>query len=213
MKGYLAVGLLLVAGFAGGGWLAHAHNQAHPRLIKLGLPTGIKVAVYPDRGGDGAFNYDGSKPPVWTGQAGQTFSLANGIYDFVLDDPDNRYASDVTRVDIDDNTTDVNLQPSYSQARLAALLPAARADAQAALYKRYPQIPGSYSVARDGLFGLGDWYGALLKPADASLDPVRVILQKTTAGWVMAAGDPAISIGQPAHPNIPAEAIEQVDKY
>ena len=200
---------MLVCGIVLGVYQNHRHAYQH---VLVQLPTNVKVSIYKDLGGDGAYNYNPNSKPIATLSTSKKVALKRGVYDFVADNPAQKYTNPVSRQTIDYSTSSVTLQLSYSDEILATILPEIKTDALNALYQNYPDIQQNYTISKEQLYMLGDWYGVVLQPNDSSLDTLRAILHKDNNHWQLVSGQPDLSIGEPSHPNIPPQIIEQVDQ-
>lgn len=185
----------------------HSFNQ-----VTVSGPVNGKVLVYKDLGGDGAFNYDASKPPLYTVSIGDTLTIKQGLYDFVLDNSEGKYTDNVTRSNITTNTKKVALTPTYTEKELRRLLSSEKSAIQAALTRKYPGITENYTITSEHLYMTGVWYGSVLKPATPNFDTLKVILHKTGGSWKLAIDQPMVSIGQPSNTSIPFAVIDAVDR-
>jgi hypothetical protein len=207
-------GVLLFAALIAGIVLAkitHTVSSNDGMSVNVILADGLRVSVYKDAGGDGPFNYDAQQPPILNLSSSQQTNLKPGIYDFVLNNPD-QYKNPVIKKEITKSSNEIKIMPVYTDTKLAYLLPSVRQEAQNALFAAYLPIKQNYTISKDQAYGLGDWYGAMLQAKNPSMDNLKVILHKTNNSWSMAIKEPMISIGKPANPNIPPEFIDLVDK-
>jgi hypothetical protein len=204
--------LLVIALLGGVAFGTYKSHQGSLVQVFVSVPQNIQLSVYEDRGGDGAYNYDASKSPLFMISSSQKLALGIGkTYDFVADNPNSKYSNPVTKETIAYGT-EVSIQLSYCSQKLASLLPSVRQSALKALYAKYPPIQQNYVAAKDQLYMLGDWYGVVLQPKDASQDAVRAIMHKKGSTWSLAIRHPDLSIGMPSNPDIAQAIIEQVDK-
>jgi hypothetical protein len=204
--------LLLLALGAGIALGVYKNHQTKLQEVTINFPQGVKVSIYNDSGGDGAFNYNPNQKPLFTLESSQKIQTERGVYDFVIDNSNNDYDNPVTKQPIDYGTTEVILKPVYTETKLASLLPTIKPAALGGLYAAYPLIQQNYTISKDGLYGVGDWYGAVIAPKNPAMDTLRVILHKEGSSWKMAIKEPVISIGKPSNSNIPPAVIEQVDE-
>lgn len=204
--------LLFVALSAGIAFGIYKNHQQKFQEVSIKLPRSVKISIYKDLGGDGPFNYDKDKTPLFILESSQKVELEKGIYDLVLDNPSNDYSNPVIKKMVDYGTTQIVVEPAYTDSKLASLLPAARPGALIGLYADYPLIRQNYTISKDALYGFGDWYGAVLQPKDPTQDVLKVMLHEVDNSWKMAVKNPDISIGKPANPGVPPGVLDQLDK-
>jgi hypothetical protein len=208
---FIKITLLLLA-LAGGIALGFYRNQTSSVEVPVKFAEGIKVLVYQDGGGDGSYNYDLSSKPLFTLLKSQKINIGLGVYDFVVSDSNDKYDVPVKKINIDKQAKVVNLDFEYSTQKLSAMLATEKNAAEAVILSNYPSLSQNYRITKENLYLTGEWYGAVLQPASASLDTYRVILHKQSGGWKIAVKEPAISIGIPSNPEIPPSVITKVDE-
>jgi hypothetical protein len=204
--------ILLATAFSAGVFFGiYKNHQTSYNNVVVHLPKNVKASIYKDLGGDGPFNYDKNKPLIAL-QPSQSVKLKRGVYDVVINDPANQYTNPVIKKSVDYGTREISVELNYTDEKLNSLLPEVSSSAQAAIYAAHPSIKQGYIIAKEHLYGLGDWYGAELQPKDPAMDNLKVILRLDNSSWKMAIDDPTISIGQPSNPDIPFEVIKKVDQ-
>lgn len=206
--------LLLVVVALVGGWIFGnlKNNQLSNVKVQVNVPSATKISVYKDLGGDGPYSFDPSQPLASDLSYSQEVNLSPGTYDLVASDPNHVYVNDISQALVNATTSAISPHLSYTESKLQAMLPGVRAAAQAVLFKTYPTLETNYTVSKDGLFMLGDWYGAVLKPVSPNMDTLRVILESRNGSWTVAVRQPDISIGEPSNPKIPAAVVEAADQ-
>jgi hypothetical protein len=198
----------IVVGVAGG---LVANYQRSFHNVAITIDPGLQVAVYKDLGGDGAYNYNANSTPLASLNGDQTIKLRDGIYDAVVSDPNHQYENPVIKVVVTAGTNSATISPTYTTARLAALLASQQAAITQALDAKYPSLPSLYTVSGQ-LYEHADWYGAVLEPNNPANDILRVILHKQGSTWAVVTDPPEISIGEPSNLSIPTDVIESVDQ-
>ena len=98
---------------------------------------------------------------------------------------------------------------SYSKAKLASIL----ASEMKAIHAALPSPIGGvgYRPFADQVYTDGTWYGAVLLPADTSLDSLHVIAHRQGNNWVVIA-PPQIVIPVRDYPSIPEEVIRDTNR-
>lgn len=205
---FIVLALLAVA--IGVSWGVYLNQQSFKAQVHFTSVVPGSIAIYKDLGGDGAYTYNSSQPPVATVKSGQTIDLKKGVYDAVINDTQKQYKDNVIQFTVASAKNEISINPAYSQTKLASLLPAARPEAMAAITKSNPGAMAGYTVGADQVVSDGTWYVAVLKPKNTNFDVLKVIAHKEGSNWVVAA-TPSISIGRPSHPAIPLEVITAAD--
>lgn len=208
---YLWLAVLVVFAFAAGiGYGIYKNNKISMREVSVDLPKGVRVSVYKDLGGDGAANYD-ANDSVESLSASGTISIKTGSYIFAIESQPNQYKNPFSRETIDQTTSKITIKPTYSDEKLSELLPEARSAALTALYAKYPLLKQNYTIAGDGIYELGNWYGVTLIPKNPTFDTVKMIMKLENGSWKPAIGHPMISVGQPSNPTIPLSVLQGVN--
>lgn len=206
---YFRLAIVLVAFVCGVIFANYKNHQRSYLVATVKIPQGVSAKLYLDNGGDGPYNYNQDQPLYTNLHSGDKLKLKNNTYDLVINDSSGKYNNLVKKIDIGPSNSLLSASPTYTNAKLASLLPVERPDIIAALYAKYPDLSKNYSLGQDELFSLGDWYGLALKPNQSIADDLRVIMHKQSDGmWVVAVNKPSMVFGQPANPEIPLQVLE-----
>jgi hypothetical protein len=201
--------VLVIAAGIGLGIYKNRLNSTH--LVEVKIPNASEVSIYKDLGGDGSSNYSGGKL-LFKLVTSQKVKLADGTYDFVVTNNPELYQNPVDKVVINSSVKEVLVTPVLTDQALANLLKDEVAAANAALFDKFPTLKQSYTLSSGRLYLDGNWYGAVLKPQNSSLDSLKIIEHKQNDKWVVAVSTPAVSIGQPSNPSIPFDVLKAVDQ-
>jgi len=207
-KKLVLVCLAIVIGVSLGLLSNYWHSFKNVQVI---LGSSVQLNIYPDLGGDSAYSYSSSTQPLFKISSSGTIKLKKAVYDFVVSDPTHQYENPVTKVVVLSNTNRIDINPLYSDQKLAELLTANRPTIQQGLLSKYPGLSSFYTISVDRLYEHGDWYGAVLTPVAPQYDTLVVILGYEHGKWVVAA-KPQISISIPSNPSIPSSVIDSVDQ-
>ena len=204
----LIIGVFLV----GGVWVFVAHRNSLQQ-VTLSTDSGQVLNVY-----DGAYDGDGHTAvklgtAIRTVTTTDTFKLKKGGYTVVLQDDKKQYASTLFSLTVADEPVSLDVKPGYSPAGLQTLLASEEPQIRSVLTSKYPQIGKSFSLAAGSLYRRGEWYAALLKPTDPSVDTYRIVLNKKDGHWSLAVDQPEIIISQVKYPAIPGSVLSDVDNF
>src|SRR6266568_4566874 len=119
------------------------------------------------------------------------------------------YATLTKNISVQSATTLKTPQLDYSADRLKTLLQQNNATIHSDLA---PALDTSgYTLSYEALYGRGQWYGAILTPADPTTqDIVRLIAENTNGGWKIVAG-PSIVLSTVDYPNLPQSALSDIN--
>lgn len=113
--------------------------------------------------------------------------------------------------DITEDTTIESPKLAYSKERLATELQAQKPAIQQAT-ATIPQLNG-YRVALEGLYGQGDWYGAVMVPPNQQTqDVLLIILHKKNGTWQLV-GQPSLTFYVGDYPDVPVQLIRDINNY
>lgn len=203
---YILVALCLPLGCVVG---IFVHQQKSKVSYQVDIPAGQTVKVYRDIGGDAPFQYDATKPPLDNLARSQSITTKPGVYDFVLSNSQD-YSAPVVKVTVNEGTKRVSVRPSYSDAKLNALLVEERDGVIDALRRSYGAKADLYVFSVIKLFERGNWAGVTLTPKSSQYDPVRLIFHKQGGVWSVATAPSILVIGS-YNPSVPQAVIDQVN--
>lgn len=112
------------------------------------------------------------------------------------------------------NDKEIKLEPSFTNDRLAALLPQKQEAINAAIKKIGPAI-SLYDVQPGKLYKTGEWYGTTLKYKQLDItmdDTLRIILHEESGRWMLATDPPDITLSKYTYPKIPEDVLRSVNK-
>lgn len=208
MNRYTAVAvcyaILLAAGLGLG---AFAHHKRSQVSFGVKIPAGSVVKVYADKGGDGPFQYDPSKPLFSLNTSGKIKTKV-GVYDFVIDNGSD-YKTSVRKVTVNKATDSVSIEPDLSEARLASELAKDRGAIIAAVHERFAGLDAYYGVSDVGLYKHGEWAGAVLTPR-GDYDPVRLVLEGRGSNWKVV-NEPSVFVLGSLYKNVPADVVSSIN--
>lgn len=122
-------------------------------------------------------------------------------------------------ITIDDKTTSITLDPSFSNSNLNSMLQSEKSAISQVITQ---SVKGSgYVPAEGSLYHRGEWYATTLTVYKASsadpdianpddADTYYVVLKKENNSWKLVAG-PSLIITKPEHPEIPSYIIENIN--
>jgi hypothetical protein len=145
------------------------------------------------------------------GRAGdkpRTIRVHPGNYIAVIDGGSD-YNKKQFGVTVSGPTTITDQVLSYSKAKLASILASETKTIRASLPASIAGV--SYRPFAEQVYTDGTWYGAVLLPADASLDSLHVIAHRQGNNWVVTA-PPQIVIPIRDYPSIPEEVIRDTNR-
>lgn len=138
-----------------------------------------------------------------------TVSLHPGTYLYVIEGEKYDSAAQ-TALAITPDTTEVTINPAYSQEYLAKLQEQEDAAITSLISSRYPGV--SFTLKNLTLYGRGEWASAWLvvqqEPKNIP-EVYRTILHQVNDTWVVAA-KPAIAIAARNYPDIPKNIVDSL---
>lgn len=69
----------------------------------------------------------------------------------------------------------------------------------------------SFSLQKGSLYGLGEWYGALLVASNRQIDTMRIVFKKIGGSWVVASDPPNIILSIVDYPDIPKDVLSRIN--
>lgn len=138
-----------------------------------------------------------------------TLPLQPGNYLYTIDGE--KYdASQKTHFSVDDSTSEITVNPSYSQSYLASLQKQEEAAITTVINARYPHT--SFTTSKLLLHGRGDWASLQLaaqqNPRDIP-ETYRVILHRENTTWSISI-PPSIAITAREYPDVPRDVINSL---
>lgn len=104
--------------------------------------------------------------------------------------------------------------PLPTDAELQAMLTREQPAIMAAIAKELPQLTSLYSLEREQLYHMGEWYGAVLQyKGDEPLnrDTLRMILEKKEGQWYLRTTPPQILLSRHDFPQAPVEMLNDLN--
>lgn len=172
--------------------------------ITVSDPHNVSVSLYNSA--------DKDKKTFATITSNTTLSLKDGNYCSVPSST--TYDTAPACFTVQGKAMSVTINPSYSEARLAALLPSEMTATKSVITTAYAAIISQYTLGAGKLYGQGQWYGTTLaqnvSPSDRP-DIYRVLLQKSSGTWKIVAY-PQISLSKYDYPQIPVDILRDLNK-
>lgn len=142
-----------------------------------------------------------------------TVKLKTGSYVLVPDGPN--VVSTMITAEVTAETTEIEVNPYYSKAYMAAQfadqLPAIQAEIEA----DYPEVNGRYAISEGLFYQYGEWYVTTMHdnfpPAREGVDVYAVILEKKGTNWQLAAS-PKLVFSFADHPDIPKDVVRGANR-
>ncbi len=131
--------------------------------------------------------------------------------DYVVVFSGNGMQTEKKAYDITENTTIASPQLAYSKERLAEELQSQQPAIQQAI-AGIPQLKG-YTTAFAGLYGQGDWYGAVMVPPNPQAQDILLLIMNRRNGTWYVVGEPSLTFYLPDHRDVPAQLIRDINNY
>jgi hypothetical protein len=184
--------VLLLGALVGGGVLLWDHFVTQ-KVVTIEGSKDVSISI---SGKKGAFT---SKTSIRVHPGDYTVTYA-GSSDF---------ATKITKIHIDKNTTIPTTVLNFSAKKLQGLLPVELSAIRAAIHLK--DLGSTYTATGEQLYVRGEWYAGILKPKDPfTSDYLRVIAKKEGTTWKTAVL-PTIVIAIKDHPDVPEEIIRDIN--
>lgn len=206
----ILIALCVVGVFMGIGAGLYVNNERSYQNVTIQGPKDTSAKIYINTSGDAPFSFSNDAIPVAEVKEKGSFRLKNGRYYVVLDDPSKKFDQRVTDISIQKGIDEYTYSGTLKATELARLATAENAPIAQAINAKYPSLKDSYTLRNVTLYQLGEWAGAVIQPKTPDLDTLKVILKKEGKGWTLQTV-PQISIGKPAHKQIPEAVIDAVN--
>mgnify|MGYP001020491021 CR=1 FL=1 len=111
----------------------------------------------------------------------------------------------------------LTIKPSYDQAKLDEILKSEMPALKAVISQKYAAGIGQYDIDTGKLYANGAWYGTTLTHKvkenifNENADTLRIVLHKTSAGWIVATDPPNIYLSKYAYPSVPEYILRDVN--
>lgn len=197
--------IMLAAGMALGSFV---HRQRNMVSFAVNIPDGAVVKVYADLGGDAPFQYDADKP-LFTLDSDDEIKTKVGVYDFVIQNKED-YQTGVKKVVVNNATTEVSVQPDFSNTKLALELVQNKDQITGALTAKFNDLATYYNIDKMELYKQGQWAGVTLTPKSSAHDPVRFVLGKKDGGWTVV-NSPSIFVLGSEYKSVPGDVVSAVN--
>lgn len=145
-------------------------------------------------------------------KSGESIKLRDSIYYIKTDGED--FKENPVYINLSGSDQTAEYEVSYTANKLESIEKSEIEAAREALKSEYPKAEELYTLSRDKLLHLGDWYVVYLTYKDQdslSRDTLRVVLHKEKDEWKVVT-KPQISIGAPEYPDIPMNVLEYANK-
>lgn len=172
-----------------------------------------KIYAVADKPKESPENLINNLKPVREVSQTTTIKLRKGHYVIVAGDvPD--YNRQYEQITLNNEPATVIINPSYSKARLTAMLVKELPAIQAAITSSVPGIGSSYLLGPGVLYGKGEWYGTVIYPNLSAeerriqyVDVYRVVVKKSNGTWKVATMPPEIVLSAVTYPGIPRQVL------
>lgn len=155
------------------------------------------------------------KPPVITSiNKSGTVRLRSGIY-YIIPKGDKLNVTPI-RVDVDNTTTTIDIQPYYSPSYLKSTYAIEIPQINLVLSGKFSQLINSYEVLTGTFYHFGDWYATTLKSKvllsqNDDIQTYGVILKRDGMTWKIASA-PSISFSYAQNSDVPRDIIDKVNQ-
>lgn len=158
---------------------------------------------------------DSDSAPVAAGSLDKSGTLRLKTGSYYVAPEGNDISSDSINIEITNDTTEIKVNPYYSEDYLAKHFSNEIPDAHQTIAEKYPKIISDYQIEDGAFYQFGDWYGTSLslKNPDRgeSPDTYGVILHKTDGEWQVAAA-PNLVFKYDDNPKIPRGVVDAVNR-
>lgn len=156
---------------------------------------------------------DSSGGPVASLNTSGTIRLKPGRY-LVTPRGDN-IITDEIYIEIDQTTTEISVNPYFTEEYLSTAFDADLKAIQEAIYKKYPNTIKDFTLSTGKFYHFGDWYGATLyntQPfGEIGIDTYGILLHKENSWWGVV-GDPEIVFLRASYSTVPEDIIDDVNQ-
>ena len=168
------------------------------------------VSLYKAEGGDG--RYIKKEDEEIEVEFNTDMKLDRGLY--LAEYTQEGFEPQTREINLDEEIINFSFEYKISKPALEIILDANTDDIHIAMEQKYPGILTRYSILEEGVYGDGNWYGAILESTEKDSlqrDTVRVVLRNEAGTWNIAA-KPYISISKDEYPEIPEDLLDQINK-
>lgn len=169
------------------------------------------------------FHFDSSKGSILlTDSAKKTYTPTSDLQmrlkkgEYTLAEKGNNLANNTRIITIDNKSSEVAIDFSYTKQYLQSLYENEQLAIYAAILQVYPKIQSDYTISGGRLYGQGNWFGAALvynnRQSD-NRDTLRIIVEKQDDTWEVISTPPTPILSTKTYPNVPygiLKAINQV---
>ena len=145
-------------------------------------------------------------------KSGESIKLKDNIY-FIKTHGDD-FNENPVYINLNGSDQTIEYEVSYTTSKLESIEKSEIEAARDAFRSEYPKAEELYTLSRDKLLHLGNWYVVYLTYKDQdslSRDTLRVVLHKEKDEWKVVT-KPQISIGSPEYPDVPMSVLEYANK-
>ena len=161
----------------------------------------------------GYIELSGNNQPNYYPADNQPVKLKKGTYQ--VRSVGTRLAADPHMQTIDNSTSNVTVEFSYSHSYLETLYQGEQQAIETALTAAYPAVATDYTPKHGTLYHRGEIYGAILIARDQSgdnADTLRVLMEKKDGNWIMRSKPPVPVLSAPLYPSISRDILADINR-
>jgi hypothetical protein len=203
-------------------WAAYSYLTSFQKLtVNMAAGTPVKATVYrlPPHANETAplSSYKTQKNLVQQVTSTTTLKVKKGTY-LVSAGGGTDYAIQDVEVSADNQPGSVDINPDFTESKLASLLNSELPAIKAAITAAQPAVSRGYTIDPGRLYHKGDWYGTIISPTltpeqqrVSYVDIYRLVAHKENGAWKVLT-TPDLSLSAALYPQIPKDVLSGVNK-
>jgi hypothetical protein len=161
----------------------------------------------------GSITLTDSAKKVYTPAANEEIRLKKGEY--TLSKSGDNIAKSNSMLTINDNSSSIAIDFSYTDKYLETLYEAQQIDIYSAILQEYPAIKSDYTITGGRLYNQGEWFGAALtynNRQSTNRDTLRILLHKQDDKWDVISKPPTPILSKADYPDAPYDTLKAVNR-